>query len=423
MTSEYMANLFINLFIILIIIQLIYFWHVKYGSLGEINHLIVGIGQAISILLNSLFFSVEPSPGFQMVSLSSISIIIGIYYGGYAVGAGLYILTLLTTFLSTTSFDWFHTFSGLSSLIVASIFRVRYKKLKSNQRLIATGLTALISSLASIIIFTFLYGQEFTPKSSFLYVLLFLFGTVWMVYAIEKLEKNRNFKNKLIDTEKLQSVSHLAASISHEVRNPLTATKGFLQLLRNDENLSKEKKQQFIDIALSELDRAETIIKDYLAFAKPQIDSKDHINIHIELNKVVDIVKPLANMRNVRIQIKVFPYLVEGERQLFQQCFVNILKNGIESMENGGSLTLTTVKRKKGVEIIIVDTGIGMTAEQLKRLGEPYFSTKGVNGTGLGMMAVYRIIGSMKGSIHVKSNPGEGTTFTIYLPGYELKSM
>lgn len=423
MISEYMANLFINLFITLIIIQLIYFWHVKYGSLGEINHLIVGIGQAISILLNILFFSTESLPGAQMVSLSSISIIIGIYYGGYAVGAGLYILTLLTSFLSTTSFEWFHFFSGLSSLFAASIFRERYKKLMTNQRLIASGLTALISSLAIITIFTIIYVQEFNPKSSFLYVLLYSFGTGWMVYAIERLEKNRNFKNKLIDTEKLQSVSHLAASISHEVRNPLTATKGFLQLLRNDENLSKEKKQQFIDIALSELDRAETIIKDYLAFAKPQIDSKDHINIQIELNKVVDIVKPLANMRNVRIQIDVSPYLVEGERQLFQQCFVNILKNGIESMENGGSLTLNTVNKKKGVEIIIVDTGIGMTTEQLKRMGEPYYSTKGVNGTGLGMMAVYRIIGSMKGSIHVKSNPGEGTTFTIYFPGYELKSI
>lgn len=423
MASEYIENLFINLFITLIIIQLIYFWHVKYGALGEINHLIVGIGQAISILLNILFFSVEPSPGAEMVSLSSISIILGIYYGRYSVGVGLYIITLIASFLHTTSFEWFYFFSGLISFFAASIFREKYKKLMTNQRLLASSLTAFISSLAIMIIFTFMYVQETSLKSSFLYVLLFTFGMVWMVYTIERLERSRNLKNKLIDTEKLQSVSHLAASISHEVRNPLTATKGFLQLLRNDENLTKEKKQKFIDIALSELDRAETIINDYLAFAKPQIDRKDHINIQIELSKVVDIVKPLANMQNVSIKIDVSPYIVEGERPLFQQCFVNILKNGIESMEHGGFLTLTTVKKKKGVDIVIVDTGIGMNTEQIKRMGEPYFSTKGVEGTGLGMMAVYRIIDSMKGAVRVKSKPGEGTTFTIYFPGYELKSM
>ena len=113
------------------------------------------------------------------------------------------------------------------------------------------------------------------------------------------------------------------------------------------------------------------------------------------------------------------PIIVKGERQLFQQCFVNVIKNGIEATANGGLITVTSVNRKNGVEINITDTGIGMTSEQLKHLGEPYFSTKGVEGTGLGMMAVYRIIDSMKGTIRVKSKPGEGTTFTFYLPGHE----
>ena len=88
-------------------------------------------------------------------------------------------------------------------------------------------------------------------------------------------------------------------------------------------------------------------------------------------------------------------------------------------MGHGGSLTITTDNKRKGIDIHIIDTGIGMTNEQIKRLGEPYYSTKGVEGTGLGMMAVYRIIDSMKGSIRVKSKPGEGTAFTIYFPGHE----
>ena len=419
MTTEFTLYLFINLFSILIIIQLIYFWHVKYGVLGEINPLIVGIGQAIPIFINMVFFSVELSPGNELMNYSSIPIMIGAYYGGSAIAICLYILTLIISFFYPTSFVSFYFFSGLIALFVALIFRKKYQKLGFSQRLVASWLTALISSLAIISIFIMIDVNALSVMKGFTYVLFYTSGMVWFIYSIERLEKNRNFKNKLIDTGKLQSVSHLAASISHEVRNPLTATKGFLQLLRNDENLSKEKKQQFIDIAISELDRAETIIKDFLAFAKPHIDSKEDINIQIELSKVVDIVMPLANMRNVCIQVDVPPFIVKGEKQLFQQCFVNILKNGIESMENRGVLTLTTVKKKKEVEIIITDTGIGMTNEQLKRLGEPYYSTKGAEGTGLGMMAVYRIIDSMKGSLRVKSKPGEGTTFTIYLPGHE----
>ena len=423
MTTEFTGYLFINLFIILIFIQLIYFWHVKYGVLGEINPLIVGIGQALPILINMVFFSVEPNRGSEILNYSSISISIGAYYGGTAVAISLYILTLIISFFYTTSFVGMHFIAGLFTLFIALVFRKKYQKLRFSQRLVVSGLTALISSLVILLVLSSISinanGLSLSAIKSFTYVLFYTGGMLWLIYSIEKLENNRNFKNKLIDTEKLQSVSHLAASISHEVRNPLTATKGFLQLLRDDENLSKEKKQQFIDIAISELDRAETIIKDFLAFAKPHMDSKEAIDIQLELNKAVDIVMPLANMRNVRIQVDVTSFFVKGEKQLFQQCFINILKNGIESMESGGVLTLTTLKKKKGIDIIITDTGIGMTHEQLKRLGEPYYSTKGVEGTGLGMMAVYRIIDSMKGSLRVQSKPGEGTTFTIHLPGHE----
>lgn len=225
-------------------------------------------------------------------------------------------------------------------------------------------------------------------------------------------------KREIINTEKLQAVSHLAASISHEVRNPLTATKGFLQLLKSDDNLSKEKKQQFIDIAISELNRAENIINDYLAFAKPSMELQETIEIQSEINKVIEIVKPLANMNAVFIQCHVPVFYVNGEKHLFQQCFVNLVKNAIESMQGGGVLILEAQQSKKGINITISDTGIGMTDEQLGRLGEPYFSTKGIKGTGLGMVAVYRIVKSMHGSIRVKSKPQEGTTFTIYLPGH-----
>ena len=105
--------------------------------------------------------------------------------------------------------------------------------------------------------------------------------------------------------------------------------------------------------------------------------------------------------------------LVIGDSQKFHQCLVNIMKNGIESMPSGGTLTIETAISASNVVITIKDTGSGMTDEQLSRIGEPYFSTKGKQGTGLGILVVFSIIRSMNGNIHVESEVDVGTTFEL----------
>jgi two-component system, sporulation sensor kinase B len=107
---------------------------------------------------------------------------------------------------------------------------------------------------------------------------------------------------------------------------------------------------------------------------------------------------------------------IKGDRQRFRQCFINILKNAVEAMPNGGQLYIETHYSQDYVTICIRDTGIGMTSEQLERLGEPYYSTKGKNGTGLGMMVVYSIVRAMHGFIKVESELDAGTTFYIKFP-------
>lgn len=113
---------------------------------------------------------------------------------------------------------------------------------------------------------------------------------------------------------------------------------------------------------------------------------------------------------------------IEGDKQKFHQCFVNIIKNAIESMPKGGILTVET-KRTTTVSILIKDTGSGMTLEQMTRLGEPYYSTKGSKGTGLGIMVVYSIVRAMNGTIHVESEIGKGTTFKITFPSLLSNSL
>jgi two-component system, sporulation sensor kinase B len=131
---------------------------------------------------------------------------------------------------------------------------------------------------------------------------------------------------------------------------------------------------------------------------------------------------PLANLNNIDIRRKYTPDLIiTGNRSKFQQGFINLIKNGFEAMPGGGELTIGTCLKDQAVHIQITDTGIGMNEEQVARLGEPYYTTKGQQGTGLGMMVTFSIIRAMKGKVDIKSKVGKGTTFHIRFPNLSEK--
>ena len=127
---------------------------------------------------------------------------------------------------------------------------------------------------------------------------------------------NFQVMQKLIKAEKTQMVSHLAASISHEVRNPLTASRGFIQMLGED--ISEEARNKYANIALQELDRATEVINDYLTFAKPTLEQMEEINIQKEIQYAVNVIIPLANMNGVQVKLSLSEddtYYVKGERK------------------------------------------------------------------------------------------------------------
>ncbi len=246
--------------------------------------------------------------------------------------------------------------------------------------------------------------------------MIHIIGMSVSTLLLEVILTNFQVLQNLVKAEKLQTVSHLAASISHEVRNPLTASRGFIQLLSDD--ISEETRKQYVDIALQELDRATEVINDYLTFAKPTLDRAERLNISEELQRAVKVIMPLANMNAIQIQLSLLPsdsYSVRGEKKKFQQCLINILKNGIESMPNNRSLHINQTYYKNTIQINIRDEGTGMTQEQIDRLGEPYFTTK-EKGTGLGLMVSYSIIKAMGGTVLVTSEQGKGTCFSLRLP-------
>ncbi|MBD2844938.1 ATP-binding protein [Paenibacillus sp. IB182496] len=221
------------------------------------------------------------------------------------------------------------------------------------------------------------------------------------------------FNHKLQRTEKMKIISDLAASVAHEVRNPLQVTRGFLQLLgeRTD-----EQHQRYLHMAVDELDRAAGIITDFLTFAKPELDEMRLLSLAEEMKQIEGMLAPLATMEGGALNINVPEHLsFYGNATKFKQALINMIKNSIEAFRTDGVIDIWAYEDQGKVTIHIRDNGEGMTEEQLARLGEPYFSTK-TKGTGLGLMVTFRIIELMQGIIEVHSRKGEGTEMIVRFP-------
>lgn len=169
---------------------------------------------------------------------------------------------------------------------------------------------------------------------------------------------------------------------------------------------------------MAELDRAEHIITDYLNFAKPSMQNAELLELNRELEYIVQVIQPYASMGNIgvhTIKNNEKDIYILGQGKKFHQSLINIIKNGIEAMEQGGDLTIRLTEKDDKAVIVIQDTGKGMSAEQIRMLGTPFYTTK-EQGTGLGMMVSFSIIKAMEGECEVESTPGRGTCFTITFP-------
>lgn len=343
-----------------------------------------------------------------------VSLIVGLYCGLPAT-----ITLWLVTIIFRTMLGGIGIYSNLITatvvFIITSLVYKRFKKLSRLDKIVMAASLSIAITLFDIFVSVSFFHVPFQYPNNLQYFLLHVCTTIFIIYFLEIIREFDFMKKRLMQAEKMEIVSQLASSISHEVRNPMTVVRGFLQLLHQTD-LPKEKQNEYLSISISEIDRANAIIRDYLSFAKPSEINFTHLNVMEELERAITIITPLANMSCVEIHTNIDPYYIEGNSQLFQQCLLNITKNSIEAMKDNGTLTISTKKDRNYLVIEIKDTGIGMSEAQLARLGEPYFSTKGERGTGLGMMAVLHIIELLKGKYRVHSKVNEGTTFMLYFP-------
>ncbi|RBP00821.1 HAMP domain-containing sensor histidine kinase [Rossellomorea aquimaris] len=416
--SELLTGLLLNLLVILIMILLISFQYLSRNKVHKLHIKPLSIYVACSLLLLlSLALSVRLEDGF-VYDLRFIPFLLGGIYGGNRVlpwlavtmiavrvpmlGPGL-VVTIIMAILFT---------------FVIMYMRPRLEGKDWKARVYWYTLMSFGYSVLSLLIPSLVFDFDYT--SSFLVYSAVLSGSTFFVfYLCEIIRTIYTLQLEAIKYEKMQVVSHLAASMSHEVRNPLTTVKGFLQLIQEDpSNVSIN--SELSKVAVSEIDRATEVINQYLNFARPHPELEVEVEIRDEINRSTEIIMPLAVKKGIVLKANILHHhSIIGDPNKLQQVLINVMKNGLEAMETGGTLRIFSYQEGDRVFIVINDTGTGMTKEQLMRLGEPYFSMKGKNGTGLGMMTVFQLVEGMKGTIKVLSKPGKGTSVILSFPIYK----
>jgi two-component system sensor histidine kinase HydH len=239
-----------------------------------------------------------------------------------------------------------------------------------------------------------------------------------VVLLLRDLREIRTLQEKVARGERLASLGRLAAGMAHEIRNPLSAIRGFAQYFRKRFSGQAEE-EGYADVMVREVDRMNRVITDLLDFAGPKPLHREPCPLGEIVTHALHLLGPDITARAVRVERDEEPDLppVPVDRDQMTQVILNLLLNALESMQTGGTIRIG-LKRcgpPPAVEIRIADTGIGIAAEDLPQVFEPFFSRKR-KGSGLGLAIVHQIVEAHRGNIDVASRPGEGTSFRIRLP-------
>ncbi len=241
--------------------------------------------------------------------------------------------------------------------------------------------------------------------------------TTGTVITFQDLTQIRGLEETARRQDRLAAIGRMAASIAHEIRNPLAAMRGSIQMLRADME-GESAQTELMEIILRESDRLNRIISDFLSYARPRSIIQSKVDVGELLKQTFTLLRHSTEMNESQVikeDLPDNPLLISADSEQLQQVFWNLARNALQSMSSGGTLQ-AGVKRSSNnrLRITFSDTGCGMSPEQVEHLFEPFSSTTG--GTGLGLSIVYQIIRDHGGTINVRSREGQGTTITMELP-------
>ena len=230
------------------------------------------------------------------------------------------------------------------------------------------------------------------------------------------LEELKKAQSMLVQSEKLASLGKLVSDMAHEVNNPLMIISGRAQLSKMDAGGNAELEEN-LRIIMDQCQRAKHIIQRLLSFSKPGLGEKKKVDINQDLEFITGMIEHQFFLRNIRIEKHFSPDIppVAMDEKQMQEVFLNLLNNSAEAMPGGGEIEITTARDEDGASISIKDSGCGIRQEDLPRIFDPFFTTK-KTGTGLGLSVCYGIVKAHGGGLEYTSEPGKGTTATVWLP-------
>jgi len=233
------------------------------------------------------------------------------------------------------------------------------------------------------------------------------------------LKKIRTLETEIGRQQRLSELGNLAATVAHEIRNPLNSVSMGLQRLEAEFKPAQNPDEyaRFLSLVQGEVRRLNAIVEQFLSLARPLRLEREDIAVGDFLQQLTSLLAAEASASKVQIDLKVAPGLptLHADRNYFKQLLLNLILNGIQAMPQGGIVNLEAVADQGLLRLTVSDHGIGMTAETLARIFEPYFTTK-PNGSGLGLAIARRIVEAHGGTITAESKPGKGSCFRIVLP-------
>ncbi len=239
------------------------------------------------------------------------------------------------------------------------------------------------------------------------------------VLLLSDVSEMKLLEQKMRENERLAAIGKMAGGVAHEVRNPLSSIKGLALLLKN-KFAPGSKEQDTADLLIQETERMNRTITEMLSLTRPMTLNRELLHVGALLTKSLDFLRTECESRGVSVDLKLDENLppVQGDRDRLHQVFMNIFLNSLQSMENGGKLTVAAYRNNRSFSKVFVsirDTGEGMDRETLGQVFYPYFTTK-KHGTGIGLAITQKIMADHKGDITIESEPGKGTTVQLIFP-------